>query len=197
MFAYIKGNIEYVAKDFFVMEVNGLGFKIYANATTLGKLDSAKDAVKVYTHLYVREDVMTLFGFLSDEELRLFEQLINVSGIGPKAGLAILSAMTPAQFAMSLLTNDINNLVKVPGIGKKTAQRLILELKDKIRQRDIAPPLDMPELADNNRSEALSALMTLGYTAQEAEKAIAHVYKEDYDTETLLKLALSELSSIK
>ncbi len=179
------------------MEVNGLGFKIYANATTLGKLDSAKDVVKVYTHLYVRGDAMTLFGFLSDEELRLFEQLINVSGIGPKVGLSILSTMTPAQFAMSLLTNDINSLVKVPGVGKKTAQRLILELKDKIRQRDMAPSLDIPEPADNNRSETLSALMALGYTAQEAEKAIAHVYKEDYDTEALLKLALSELASKK
>ncbi|HHU62949.1 MAG TPA: Holliday junction branch migration protein RuvA [Clostridiales bacterium] len=197
MFAYIKGKIQHVAKDFFIMEVNGLGFKIWSDATTLGKLNSVKEPIKVYTYLHVREDTMALFGFLSDEELKLFEEIINVSGIGPKVGLSILSTMTPSQFTTSLLANDIKSLTKVPGVGKKTAQRIIFELRDKIKQRDMMPSYDMLQQVDDNRSEVLSALTTLGYTAQEAEKAVARVYKGEYDIETLLKLALSELSNIK
>lgn len=179
------------------MEVNGLGFKIWSDATTLGKLNSVKEPIKVYTYLHVREDTMALFGFLSDEELKLFEEIINVSGIGPKVGLSILSTMTPSQFTTSLLANDIKSLTKVPGVGKKTAQRIIFELRDKIKQRDMMPSYDMLQQVDDNRSEVLSALTTLGYTAQEAEKAVARVYKGEYDIETLLKLALSELSNIK
>ena len=197
MFAYIKGKIQHVAKDFFIMEVNGLGFKIWSDATTLGKLNSVKEPIKVYTYLHVREDTMALFGFLSDEELKLFEEIINVSGIGPKVGLSILSTMTPSQFTTSLLANDIKSLTKVPGVGKKTAQRIIFELRDKIKQRDMMPSYDMLQQVDDNRSEVLSALTTLGYTAQEAEKAVARVYKGEYDIETLLKLAISELSNIK
>ena len=103
----------------------------------------------------------------------------------------------PSQFTTSLLANDIKSLTKVPGVGKKTAQRIIFELRDKIKQRDMMPSYDMLQQVDDNRSEVLSALTTLGYTAQEAEKAVARVYKGEYDIETLLKLALSELSNIK
>lgn len=194
MYAYIKGVLEFKGNDFVIIDVNGVGYKIFTPLTTIEKLGEMKSNVTVYTHLHVREDEMSLYGFYSQEELRMFELLISVSGIGAKSANTILANITPSKFALAVITDDIKSLTKLPGIGTKSAQRMILELKDKLKSEE-ALANDDSEIksvvsSDNNLQEAISALQVLGYPVKEASKAVASVSSEGMNVEEIIKKAL-------
>ena len=200
MFAYIKGILEYKHNDYVVVEAGGIGYKIYTALSTIDRCGAVGSPVKLYTYLHVREDAMILFGFLSQEELGMFELLISVSGVGPKAAISLISTIAPPVFGLAVITDDAKTLSKAQGVGLKTAQRIILELKDKIKKdqltydtgaSDRMGMADSP--AESQFSEAISALMVLGYTPLEAKKAVSAVYTEDMDVEQIIKSALKVL----
>ena len=136
MLAYIKGTIEDKAKDYVVIETTGLGYKVFMPETAMEKLGNIGDKVKVYTYYRVREDDISIFGFNTKEELRMFELLLSVSGIGAKTAIIMISIIEPSEFALAVIANDISKLVEVPGIGTKSAQRIVLELKDKLKKEE-------------------------------------------------------------
>lgn len=196
MFAYVKGRLAAKDKDFIVVEANGIGYRIHTSLSTLEALGTVGNEVKIHTHLYVREDAMSLFGFASVEELGMFELLITVSGVGPKAAISLISTVSASKFGLAVITDDAKALTKAQGIGGKTAQRIILELKDKIKKEQITafganmgdntPPGQTASVS----YEAASALMALGYTPLEANRAVAAVYAEGMDLEAVIKGAL-------
>lgn len=200
MFAYIRGKLEYKHNDYIVVEANGVGYKIFTPLSTIQNIEPVGNEVKIYTYLHVREDIMNLYGFVTQEELGMFELLLGVSGVGPKVAISVISSMSPSKFGLSVITDDYKSLTKAPGIGKKTAQRIILELKDKISKTDLVSTCNdkdeaINEVKDNSRfSEAVSALLVLGYTAFEANKAVTSVFSEDLDVETIIKNALKTLA---
>jgi len=200
VFAYIKGMLDYKGTDSIVVEANGVGYRIYTPFSTLEKIGQVGETVKVFTHLHVREDAMTIYGFLTQEELEMFELLISVSGVGPKAALSLISTVSPSRFGLAVITGDANTIVKAQGIGKKIAQRIILELKDKIKKEQLESfdsDTDTSSIlaeGDSARSEAVSALMVLGYNHAEARKAVSSVYSEEMDVELIIKKALQVIS---
>ena len=201
MFSYLKGYLKQKGQNFAVIEVSGIGFKVYTSATTLQSISASEEnsPVTFYTYLYIKEGIMDLYGFSSQEELNMFELLISVSGVGAKGAIAILSSLTPSKLAVSLVTNDVASIKKASGIGPKTAQRIILELKDKIKNEElIASPQEKSAeeaefIANDARSEAVSALMVLGYSKFEAERAVAKASPDLTDTEEIIKSALKAL----
>lgn len=199
LFAYIKGKLDYKHNEYVIVEANGVGYRINTALSTVEKLGAVGEDVKVFTHLYVREDIMSLYGFATQEELGMFELLISVSGVGPKAAISLISTVSPSKFGLAVITDDAKTLTKAQGIGSKMAQRIILELKDKMKKEQIMPLNDENKEAsavnkDNTRvSEAISALMVLGYTALEASRAVSSVYSEDMDLESIIKSALKGL----
>ena len=194
MFAYIKGTLEIKGNDYVVIDVNGVGYKIFAPLSTIERLGEIRSTVKVHTHYYVREDNISLYGFYSLEELRMFELLIGVSGVGAKSANAILANITPSRFALAVITNDIKELTKLPGIGAKSAQRIILELKDKLKSEEAIAESDfelqIASSKDSNSSEAVAALQVLGYPVKEATKAVSSVNAEGLSVEDIIKKAL-------
>lgn len=194
MFAYIKGTLEIKENDYVVIDVNGVGYKIFAPLSTIERLGEIGSTVKVHTHYYVREDNISLYGFYSLEELRMFELLIGVSGVGAKSANAILANITPSRFALAVITNDIKELTKLPGIGAKSAQRIILELKDKLKSEEAIAESDfelqIASSKDSNSSEAVAALQVLGYPVKEATKAVSSVNAEGLSVEDIIKKAL-------
>lgn len=194
MFAYIKGTLEIKGNDYVVIDVNGVGYKIFAPLSTIERLGEIGSTVKVHTHYYVREDNISLYGFYSLEELRMFELLIGVSGVGAKSANAILANITPFRFALAVITNDIKELTKLPGIGAKSAQRIILELKDKLKSEEAIAESDfelqIASSKDSNSSEAVAALQVLGYPVKEATKAVSSVNAEGLSVEDIIKKAL-------
>jgi Holliday junction DNA helicase RuvA len=171
---------------------------VFVPLTTTEAIGQLNQKVTLYTYFYVREDAMNLYGFLTQEELGMFELLITVSGVGPKAAMAVISAVSPSKFGLAVITDDVKSLVKAQGIGNKMAQRIILELKDKIKKEQLAD-IGKTEAAavvkENSRvSEAVSALMVLGYTALEASKAVSAVYSDEMDLESIIKGALKGLA---
>lgn len=198
MFAYINGKIADKANNYVVIDAGGVGYKIFMSTKAIESLNEIGAIQKVYTYYYVREDNISLYGFLSNEELRMFELLLSVSGIGAKSALAILSEITPSSFALAVITNDDSKLVKIPGIGKKTAARMILELKDKLKTETAIEKNEKIEMAikeDNKDSEAVSALQVLGYTNKEIEKALEKIDVTNLSVEEVIKKALTLLSS--
>jgi Holliday junction DNA helicase RuvA len=194
LFHYIKGTYEESGKDFVVIDSGGIGYKIFTSPSTIGRMGSTGQVSKLYTYYHVREDIMALYGFLTREELDMFELLISVSGVGPKAGLAVLSVLSPAKLGLSIMGGDIKSLTTVPGIGSKTAHRIILELKDKIDKDDILGlDIDASEISGDTSKEAVNALMALGYSAVEASSAVRKISTEDKDTEKIIKEALKNL----
>ncbi|KNY28258.1 Holliday junction branch migration protein RuvA [Pseudobacteroides cellulosolvens] len=199
MIAYIKGTLEIKSNDYMIVDVNGIGYRINTSITSIEKAGAIGDGVKVYTHLYVREDIMSLYGFITREELNLFEMLISVSGVGPKAALAVISSVPVTKFGLAVITDDVKALTKAPGIGNKMAQRIILELKDKIKKEQLVETAVGDTgleggRSDNGRAgEAISALIVLGYTPLEASKAVNSVYSEEMDLESIVKNALKSL----
>lgn len=191
MYAYIKGTLEIKGINYVVIENNGIGFKIFMSSKSIGCIGNVGDIVKVHTHYHVREDDISLYGFVSEEELRMFEILINVSGVGVKSALTMLSDITPASFAMAVIQDDVTRLTKVPGVGKKTAQRLILELKDKLKKEDISGDAAAEEdIIDN---DAVTALQVLGYSKKEVEEVLQKVDTKNLSTEETIKMALKYL----
>lgn len=206
MYSYIKGIVTKKTEDNkIVLENNQIGYEINTSLNTISNLPSEQQQIQVFTHLYVREDIYALYGFLTTDELKMFHLLISVSGIGPKAAVAVMSTMTPSKFTLAVVTGDISTLTKAQGIGKKTAERVILELKDKIKKEteklNINLDLDLEVLNndthDNNLAqEALEAMLVLGYSKDEAIKSIKQNLKENIDIETLIKLTLKSLSRL-
>ena len=200
MYAYIKGSLEIKTAEYVVIETNGIGYKIFMSETAIDKLGNIGTETKVYTYLKVREDDMSLYGFNTNEELRMFELLLSVSGVGAKSAIIILSNITPSSFALAVITDDVAKLKKLPGIGPKTAQRIILELKDKLNaiqdtdKQELVGILSKQESNGEKIAEALSALQVLGYTRKEIEKAFEMFEKDELSVEDIIKKGLLFLS---
>ena len=192
MIASLSGKIESLNSDAAIINVGGVGFRVYMPTSALTTIGRAGDTVKVYTHMHVREDNIALYGFPTADELWLFETLLGVTGLGPKLSMAMLSALTPDQIRMAIATGSTDMLDMIPGIGKKVASRIILELKDKIGAGFAIT--STPETKEN--ADVLAALTTLGYSAAEAVKAVASLPADKkLKLEERVKLALQFLGS--
>jgi Holliday junction DNA helicase RuvA len=186
--ASLHGKLESLSSDQAIINVGGVGFQVYMPTTTLSTLGDPGDEVKLYTHLHLREDNVALYGFASAEELWLFQTLLSVSGLGPRLALSMLSALSTEQITMAIATASTDMLTMIPGIGKKVANRIILELKDKIGAAWIATPAT--QVVQEN-TEVLTALTSLGYSAAEATKAVATLpATTDLSLEEKIKMAL-------
>lgn len=198
MYSYIKGSLEIKANGFIVIDNNGIGYKIFMSENGIEELGEIGENVKVYTYYHVREDNISLFGFISNEELRMFELLISVSGVGAKSAINMLSAITPSDFALAIISNDISSLVKVPGIGAKSAQRIILELKDKLKTEEAISKADSKVKVvikqNNNQEEAVAALQVLGYNKKEVEKVLEKIDTAELSVEDIIRKALAYLA---
>ena len=198
MYAYIKGSLEIKTQNYVVVETAGVGYKIFMSETAIEKLGETGKEVKIFTYLKVREDDMSLYGFNTNEELRMFELLLSVSGVGAKTAIGMLSNITPSSFALAVITNDVAKIKALPGIGPKGAQRIILELKDKIKTEEAVSEDKSIEIKnvimDNEKmSEAASALQVLGYSKKEIEGAISKV-DSTLSVEEIIKEGLKNLS---
>lgn len=197
MYAYIKGTLEEKSTDSIVVETAGIGYKIYVSEHTMAKLGEIGEKVKIYTHYHVREDNISLYGFMSNEELKMFELLLQVSGIGAKTAIAMLSNITPSKFALAIISNDLKTLTKIPGIGNKSAQRMVLELKDKLKTQTAIED-DEEEAIPNDNSESINeagqALQILGYNKSEISKVFDKFDTHNLSTEELIKEALKRLA---
>lgn len=203
MFYYIKGKLVFTDPTTAVIDCGGVGYKLAVSANTLAKLTKIGEEVCLYTHMSVKEDAVELLGFYTTEELAAFKLLITVSGIGPKGAMGVLSVMTPEKFALAVSTGDTKAIAKAPGVGAKTAARIVLELKDKVAKAlptgdtasDDGGDLDfLTDAPKNNIEEAITALMVLGYTKAEAQAALkgvsAGLSLEEMITAALRKMAL-------
>ena len=196
MFSYIKGEVKIKANNFIAIDVNNIGFKIYMNEKEIQQIEIG-DIVKVYTYMRVNEDDISLFGFLSNDELTMFELLISVGGIGAKSATQILSNIEPTDFALSVITEDVSKLKKLPGIGAKTAQRIILELKDKIKTNEAITneESETRAISSQNVQDAIDALQVLGYNRKSIQKAFEKIVSNDKSVEELIKEGLKELAN--
>ena len=194
MYSYIKGTVEEIYLDRIVLENNGIGYEINVSSFTAQSVQKGKDA-KIFTKLIVREDDMSLCGFASRKELEMFKLLTSVSKIGPKVGLGILSCATPPQLSAYILSEDIAKLSKCPGVGKKTAERIIFELKDKVDKESAEFEATLFNQAPTGLEldEAVEALLALGYSNVESKEAVQKFKKDGLKTEDLIKKALTYL----
>ena len=196
MFAYIKGSLEEKTSTYVVIDVSGVGYKIFMSANSINLIGEIGEIVKVHTHYYVREDNISLYGFLTSEELKMFELLLGVSGVGAKSAISMLSNISPSDFALAIITNNVRSLTKIPGIGTKSAERIILELKDKLKNEDSlskSSKIDQKQEENENTKDAIDALQILGYNKKEIEKAIEKLGIEGMSTEEIIKNALKLL----
>ncbi len=202
MIGSVAGKLVETYPDGALVDVNGVGYRVHSPASVIARLPGAGERVRLYTHLHVREDALTLFGFTTAEERDLFEVLIGVNGIGPKGGLAVLSVYAPDALRRAILGEDVDALTLIPGVGKKTASRMILELKEKIGagDADLVPLAGSPAVKQA-LSEVRAALIQLGYSTTEAREAIERVAAEAAAANgngtpgRLLKMALKELGT--
>ena len=197
MISYLKGSVEAKNIDSIVIEVGGIGYKVFMSRNSMDKVGEIGEIVKVHTYMRVREDDISLYGFCSNEELRMFEQLIGVSGVGAKSALTILSNISPSKFALAIISGDVGVLKSLPGIGAKSAQRMILELKDKMKteeaiqiDNDIVPQY-IPE--NNNARDAVEALQILGYARKDIDVALSKVDTNSLSVEDIIKQGLKYL----
>jgi Holliday junction DNA helicase RuvA len=191
MIATLEGTLAYRGEDSVIINVGGIGSRVYVSSSTSSQLGAVKGRVSLYTHLHVREDNISLYGFASSEELALFKNLISVSGIGSKLALAMLSAFNPEQLIVAITSGDIDLLSRAPGVGRKMASRLVVELRGKLEKewKDVALPL-APESAD-----VIAALTGLGYSVAEATKAISRLPDPDgLSLEEKIRMALQQLA---
>lgn len=195
MIAYLKGIIDIKRQDYVVIDVHGVGYKIFMPEGAIQNLEVDSET-KIYTFMRVREDDVSLYGFLNVEELAMFELLISVGGIGAKSAVGILSNIAPSKFALAVITDDVTTLKKLPGIGAKTAQRIILELKDKIKTQEATEQENeikqKTEVSDSAK-DAIEALQVLGYTRREVEEAISKIGESNFTTEEIIKQGLKYL----
>ncbi|MDE6944964.1 MAG: Holliday junction branch migration protein RuvA [Lachnospiraceae bacterium] len=202
MYAYLKGTLEEITEDAIVVEVGNIGYNIRVSTTTADLLPGIGSEVKIYTYTMVREDAFTLYGFLSRDNLEIFKKLITVNGIGPKGGLAILSVMNADALRFAIMAGDAKSIAKAPGVGNKTAERVILDLRDKISLEDTLLGLGEPTVTSGGaavgagtdnvmKREAIEALVALGYSASDATNAVKKVEVDETSTvEGILKSAL-------
>ena len=194
MIALINGTVEYIDENSAVLDTGGVGYRVYMSPANLARINAGQ-SVKIHTFLRVAEGIMDLYGFLTREELSMFKMIISVSGAGPKAGLAVLSVMTPAQVALAVVTDDYKSITKAQGVGPKLAQKIVLELKDKLKNNDLlsgGAAVDGSAFApvtSDGMSDAVEALMVLGYSQSEAMRAVASA-GEGLSTEEAIKKAL-------
>ncbi|MBR4670007.1 MAG: Holliday junction branch migration protein RuvA [Butyrivibrio sp.] len=204
MIAYVNGILENLEEGNAVIDVNGFGVNVNISGSTMDRMPGIGEMVKLYTYTNVKEDAFSLFGFLSRDELNLFKMLITVNGIGPKGGLAVLSVLSPDDLRFAIIAGDSASIAKAPGVGKKTAERITLELRDKIKVTEddmlsssgAAVGDDLTGEAAAAKDEAVAALVALGYNSSDAVKAVRKVIKgsdAQLDAEVLLKLALKEM----
>lgn len=202
MIAYVKGIVDDIAEDNTVIDVGGIGYNVKISADTAARLPGIGEKVKLYTYTNVREDAIQLFGFLSKNDLEIFKRCITVNGIGPKGALAILSVLDADSLRFAIMSGDVKAITKAPGIGARTAERLILELKDKIKIDDtmIGREIESTRVADAGvgdspqKREAVEALVSLGYGNAEAVKAVNSIEGiETMDSGTVLKAALKKM----
>ncbi|MCI8485194.1 MAG: Holliday junction branch migration protein RuvA [Lachnospiraceae bacterium] len=201
MYSYLKGELVEILEDAIVVEVNDIGYHIHIPASMIDYFTGIGQKVKIYTYLHVKEDLMELYGFRTRDDLNIFKLLLGVSGIGPKGALAVLTVMTPDDLRFAVLGEDVKAIAKAPGIGNKTAQRLILELKDKLKLED-AFEKKTAHVAEEQagslsgvKSEAVQALTALGYGTSESLKAVNSLeLSSDITVEDLLKAALKQMA---
>lgn len=201
MIGYLKGEVAGIYEDRIVVEVSGIGYNVFMPASSLELIEGIGQTVKVYTHLLVREDAMQLYGFLKTDDLEFYRMLLSVSGVGPKGALALLSVMSSDDLRFAILSGDAKAIGKAPGVGPKTAQRVIIDLKDKIdieaatvgRLDDVSAMSSENTAAGSVKDEAARALVALGYSQSEAYRAVKTIGNDVEDVEEALKLALSNL----
>jgi len=198
MIAFVNGILDMKLNNFVVIDVAGVGYKVFMSECAIDKLGEVGEKVKVYTHHHVREDDISLYGFLTLEELNMFELLISVSGVGAKSALSILANIDPSVFALAVITNDTSKLVKIPGVGAKSAARIVLELKDKLKNQDVIDKkketVNKITADEEDLDEAISALQVLGYNRKDIEKVFEQIELEDLSLEEMIKLGLKYLS---
>ena len=198
MLAYIKGSLEEKTSTYVVIDVGGLGYKVYMSENAINKLGQIGETIKVHTYYQVREDDISIFGFITSEELKMFELLISVSGVGAKSALSILANISPSSFAFAIISDDVSKLVKIPGVGNKTAARIILELKDKLKTIQAIDTneedAEIPVGDNGKQTEAIAALQVLGYNRKEVEKALESINTNDLTVEDIIKKGLLLLS---
>ncbi len=207
MLAYIRGELAQKQIGYIVIDVGGLGYKVFMPDNAIDELGSIGNQVKVYTYYRVTEDDISIFGFKTQEELRMFELLISVSGIGAKTASAMLGCIEPSQFAIAVISNDIDTLKRIPGVGPKSAQRIVLELKDKMKKEQQIAELTNASseqnfkvnkiiIADSKIQESIDALQVLGYTKKDIEKTLEKIETSELSVEDIIKKSLKELSRI-
>ena len=201
MIAYVKGELVQKQIGFVVIDVGGIGYKVFMSETSIDSIGNIGEEVKVHTYYKVSEDDISLYGFNTAEELRMFELLIQVSGIGAKTAIAMLSAIEPSQFAIAVISNDIDTLKRIPGVGPKSAQRIVLELKDKMKKEQQIAELTNANLGqkskvskviaiDNKVQEAIDALGVLGYSRKDIERALEQIDTAELTVEDIIKQSL-------
>ena len=197
MIAYLRGMLSFKADEYIIIDLNGVGYKVFMSKSAIDSLPDNNNEIKEYTNMRVKEDDVSLFGFNSNEELHTFELLISVGGIGAKSAIAILSNITPSKFALAVITNDVGTLKKLQGIGPKTAQRIILELKDKIKTEEAITLPNNDEIEEKiineeNQEELIQALQVLGYRRFEINAVLPKL--KQTELEERIKEALQYLS---
>jgi len=202
MIAYIKGSLAYIQDQTAIIETNGVGYLIHVSTSTLGRLPSRGAEVQLFTYMQISENGQSLHGFLTQEELRLFTLLISVSGIGPRVASAILSTLSPSQLIIAIVADDVAALSKAQGVGKKTAQRVLLELRDKIKTTDtwdnagkeMQPFQNLGSPGTSEKQDAIDALLALGYGRTEAMQTVLEIAEENMTADQIIKQALKKLS---
>lgn len=196
MISYIKGKLEAKNLDNVIVEIGGIGYKIFMSATSMDRLGEVGTEVKVHTYMRVREDDISLYGFCTNEELKMFEQLLGVSGVGAKVALSILANISPSSFALAIITGDLNTLKSLPGIGAKSAQRMILELKDKMKTQEAIETEFIPTktaIKNDKAKDAIEALQVLGYARRDIDLAISKIDTNELSVEEIIKQGLKYL----
>ena len=202
MIAYLKGTLEEIGNDYIIVEVNNIGYQVKVSLRVIEGLPGVGSQLKIHTYTYVREDVIALYGFLTKDDLQMFLLLLGVNGVGPKGALGILSVFSAQELRLAIISQDSKTIAKAPGIGAKTAQRMLIDLKDKVSVEETFEKMGAESVstintkADNSgaRSDAIEALTALGYSASESMKAVNAVeITDDMSSDTILKLALKHM----
>ena len=194
MFEFIIGDIVDIKEDYIVLQNNNIGYKIFTSTNSMMNLEIGAKSAMIYTYLNVRDDGVFLYGFTSEEEMEMYKLLLLVSRVGPKVALGILSTFTSNQIKVAILSRDIETLCKAPGIGKKTAERILLELKDRIDKDEVVAEEGTDLSISNNYHEAINGLMSLGYRRIEIEKIIRTIDTNNMDVEEIIRKILQKLS---
>ena len=202
MIAYLKGTLEEIGNDYIVVDVNNIGYQVKVSLRVIEGLPGVGSPLKIHTYTYVREDVIALYGFLTKDDLQMFLLLLGVNGVGPKGALGILSVFSAQELRLAIISQDSKTIAKAPGIGAKTAQRMLIDLKDKVSVEETFEKMGVESVVAANvdsknsgaRSDAIEALTALGYSASESMKAVNAVeITEDMSSDAILKMALKHM----